>query len=197
MFTINIYLRFALIAFGIIGGGIMSATLGFWYGFPFILMGLILFVGYVIMGTIFSAQQMVMAQDFEGAEKRLGLTLKPEWLYEPNQAAFFLLKGMLAVQRQEHEVGEKLMLKAATYPALGDNEKASIYLQLASIHGNKQRWSVATNYMRKIKDYKVTEPQLKEQIAQTEKALAQRGQMRVGQAQMRIGGGKRRNPRVR
>jgi tetratricopeptide (TPR) repeat protein len=200
MFIINIYLRLALIAFGFIGGGIMIATLGFWYGFPFVLMAIILLVGYFIMGTVQSAGQLFQMQDVEGAEKRLAMTIKPEWLYEPNQAAYYLFKGMFCVHRQEYEAGEKLLLKAASFPMLGNNEKASIYLQLANIHGNKQRWAIAMNYLKKAKEYKVTEPMIKEQIAQTDKALAQRGQMqasmRMGNG-FRTGGGKRRQPRVR
>ena len=200
MFIINIYLRFALIGLGIIGGLILSLTLGFWYGFPFILAGIILLVGYFIMGTVQSASQFIQYQDFEGAQKRLNLTIAPKMLYEPNQAAYYLINGMLCVQRQEFEEGEKLMLKAATFKMLGDNEKSSIYLQLANIHGNKQRWTIALNYLKKAKEYKVTEPQLKEQIAQTDKALQQRGQMqaamRMGNG-FRTGGSKRKQPRVR
>ena len=39
MFTINIYLRFALIGLGIIGGSLLWSAYGFWYGFPFLLVG--------------------------------------------------------------------------------------------------------------------------------------------------------------
>jgi tetratricopeptide (TPR) repeat protein len=199
MFTINIYLRFALIALGFIGGFALIFTLGFWYGFPFVLIAVILLIGYLILGTVQSASQFIQYQDFESAEKQLGLTYFPNMLYEPNQAAFYLLKGMLCMQRKEYEDGEKLMLKAANYKMLGDNEKASIYLQLANVHGSKQKWNTATMYFKKIKEYKVTESTLKEQIAQTDKALQQRGQMHM-QNRMGAGfraGGKRRQPRVR
>ena len=39
MFTINIYLRFALIALLLIGGTLMAIFIGFWYSFPFLLAG--------------------------------------------------------------------------------------------------------------------------------------------------------------
>jgi tetratricopeptide (TPR) repeat protein len=200
MFIINIYLRFALIAVGLIGGIILSATLGFWYGFPFILMAIVLLVGYFILGTVMSAGQMLQYQDFEGAEKRLGLTLAPKMLYEPNQAAYYLLKGMISLQGKDYEQGEELLLKAASYKMLGDNERGGIYVQLASIHGNKQRWNVAINWLKKAKECKVTDSTIKDQIQQIDKALQQRGQIqasqRMGQG-MRGGGGKRRQPRVR
>ena len=69
MFTINIYLKFALIALGLIGGIIMSATMGFWYGFPFILIGLGLLISYFLLGTVASAGQLLQTQDFNAAEK--------------------------------------------------------------------------------------------------------------------------------
>ena len=40
MFTINIYLRFAAIAAGFILGIGLWAAYGFWYGFPFLLIGI-------------------------------------------------------------------------------------------------------------------------------------------------------------
>lgn len=51
MFTINVYLRFALIVGGIIGGAALWAAYGFWYGFPFLLVGVLLLVGYLLLGT--------------------------------------------------------------------------------------------------------------------------------------------------
>lgn len=198
MFTINIYLRFALIAFGILGGLAMSFTLGFWYGFFFILMGIILLVGYILLGTVQSAAMMVQTQDLAGAEQRLKLTWKPEWLYEANQAVYFMLKGMIKMQEQNYEEGEKLLLKAASFKSLGDNEIAGIYMQLASIHANKMRWNQAQAYFNKAKSYKVTEPMIKEQLQMLEKALAQRGQIKANMgAGFRNFGGKRRMPRAR
>ena len=199
MFTINIYLRFALIAFGIIGGVAMSAILGFWYGFLFILMGIALLVGYFLLGTVQSAATLMQMQDFEGAGARLDLTKKPEWLYEPSQAIFYMLKGMIKMQGKDFETGEKLLLKAASFKSLGDNELAGIYMQLASIYANKMSWNQAQAYYNKAKTYKVTEPMIKEQLQLLERALAQRGQMKnsmVG-AGFRQFGGKRRMPKAR
>jgi tetratricopeptide (TPR) repeat protein len=199
MFTINIYLRFALIAFGIIGGVAMSALLGFWYGFLFIVMGIALLVGYFLLGTVQSAATLMQMQDFEGAEARLDLTKKPEWLYEPSQAIFYMLKGMIRMQGKDFETGEKMLLKAASFKALGDNELAGIYMQLASIYANKMNWNQAQAYYNKAKTYKVTEPMIKEQLQLLEKALAQRGQMKNSMmgAGFRQFGGKRRMPKAR
>lgn len=198
MFTVNIYLRFALIAFGIFGGAALSAWLGFWYGFFFILMGLVLLVGYLLLGTVQSAANMVQYQDLDGAEKRLALTWKPQWLYEPSQAVFYMLKGMICMQRQNFEEGERLLLKAASFKSLGDNEQAGIYMQLSSIHANKMRWNQAQAYFNKAKTFKVTEPMIKEQLQMIERALSQRGQVKpyMGGSTRQFGG-KRRMPKGR
>jgi tetratricopeptide (TPR) repeat protein len=198
MFTINIYLRFALMAFGIIGGLLMSITLGFWYGFLFILTGIILAAGYFLLGTVQSAATLVQMQDLEGARRRLAMTIKPGWLYEPNQAIYYMLQGMIKMQEQNFEEGEKLLLKAASFKALGDNELAGIYMQLSGIHANKLRWNQAQAYYNKAKSYKVTEPMIKEQLQMIEKALNQKGQIKASMgAGFRQFGGKRRMPKSR
>ena len=45
MFSINIYLRFALVALCLIGGTVLAFQFGFWYAFPFLLVGVFLLVG--------------------------------------------------------------------------------------------------------------------------------------------------------
>ncbi|MBK8042043.1 MAG: hypothetical protein IPK21_04895 [Haliscomenobacter sp.] len=80
MLTINIYLRFALIAVSIIGGAVLAFAFGFWYAFPFFLAALTLIVGYILLGTVQSAAQFMQATDLEATEKRLNLTLSPKLL---------------------------------------------------------------------------------------------------------------------
>ena len=86
MYTINIYLKFALIALFLIGGTVLAFTAGFWYALPLILIGLVFLASYIFLGTIQSAAQMMQTMDLDGCEKRLALTLKPEWLYVTNRA---------------------------------------------------------------------------------------------------------------
>lgn len=52
MFTINIFLRFALIVGSIIAGIVLTTLYGFWYAFPLYLVALILLVGYLMVGTV-------------------------------------------------------------------------------------------------------------------------------------------------
>jgi hypothetical protein len=91
MFTINIYLRFALIALFIPIAALLNIYLGFWYAFPFYLALPILIAGYIFLGTVQSASNLMQIGDYDGTEKRLNLILKPDWLYTTNRAYFYLL----------------------------------------------------------------------------------------------------------
>lgn len=206
MFTINIYLRFALIALTLIGGLALIFAFGFWYGFPIVLIGLILLAGYVALGTVASAAQIMQAGDLEGAEQRLGLTLRPEWLYVTNRAYYYMIKGSLAIGQKRNEEGEKYLRQAQAVKVPTDNERAMIELQLASINANKGKWKEAEFHYRKLKELKITESAIKEQLKEFEKAFQNRGQIKaasrmgVGGAQMLARPGsksKRRRPKMR
>ena len=110
MFTINIYVRFALIALFLVGGVILAFAYGFWYAFPFLLAGVILLVGYFLLGTVQSAAQMIQDQNFEEAEKRLDLTFKPEWLFSTNRAYYNMVKGTLAAFKKDTDSAATLSL---------------------------------------------------------------------------------------
>lgn len=203
MFTINIYIKFALIALFLGGGIILSLIYGFGYSWILIIIGLILLLSYVLLGTIQSASEMLQKMDFDGAEKRLDLTLKPGWLYVTNRAFYYILKGSLAANRKDNNDAEAYFQKALTLKLPTDNEKAMILLQMAGIQANKNNWTGAKNYFYQCKNLKVTEPTLKDQIKQFEVAINNRGQAKLAQSMgMKAGqsgmmGGKRRRPKMR
>lgn len=178
MFTINIYLKFALIGL-FLGGGILLAFFqGFWYALPLILVGLGLLASYILLGTVQSTAQLVQEQQLDEAEKRLALTWKPDWLYKTNRAFYYMIKGTLAMGRKDNTAAEKWLTKAQSIELPSDNEKAMVYLQLANIHASKNKWNKAKIIMSDLKKLKVTEPVMKEQIKQFEQAINQRGQMK-------------------
>lgn len=190
MFTINIYLRFALIALCLIGGTAMIFGLGFWYAFPFLLIGIVLLVGYVLLGTVQSTAAMVQTMDFDGAEKRLALTYFPNLLYKTNRAFYCMIKGTLAQQRGDDNETEVWLNKAQEMELPTDNENAMVLVQLANLYAKKNQWNKTKAIMSKVKKLKVTEPQLKEQVKQFEKAVTNRGQMKhqMGMQGRRKGG---------
>jgi len=201
MYTINIFLRFALIAACLIGGVVLAVMFGFWYAFPFLLIGVLLLVGYFLLGTVQSAAQIMQSNDFPGAEKRLGLTLFPNILYKGNRAYFYMIKGSLAMQMKRNDEAEELLLRAKEIGLPTDNEKAMVYLQLANMAAVKNNWTSAKNLFREAKQCKITEAPLREQLGQFEKALKSRGTMKAAahrnRGAMMQPGGKRRRPRSR
>ena len=203
MFTINIYLKFALIAI-FLGGGLVLTFLsgyGLMYSWPLLLIGLIFLASYIFLGTIQSAAQMVQTMDFEGAEKRLGLTLNPKWLYVTNRAFYYIIKGSMAMNLQKQTEAETYFNQALDLKLPSENERGMVLLQLANINASKGKWTAAKNYFREVKKMKITEGQLKNQVTEFEKALNQQGQMKSAQMGNRRGqmqpGGKRRRPKMR
>jgi tetratricopeptide (TPR) repeat protein len=198
MFTINIYLKFALIFVCLVGGAAMMAIWGFWYGFPFLLIGIGLLASYIFLGTVQSAAQLMEKMDFEETEKRLKLTLFPKLLYVTNRAFYFIIQGTLALNLKRNDEAEDWFNQAKDLKLPSDSEKGLVLLQLANINANKGKWNQANVYFQEVKKLKITEPQLKEQVQQFERAFKQRGQakhLRTGGA-MRSGG-KRRRPKMR
>lgn len=183
MFSINIYIKFAGIALGLLGGIALSAVYGFWYGFPFILIGLGLLLSYIFLGTVQSTAQLVQSQDFDAAEKRLNLTASPKLLYKTNRAFYYIMKGTLAMNRKDNDEAEQWLLKADAIELPSDNETAMVSLQLANLQASKGKWNAAKIYVAKMKKLKVTEPMLKDQIKQFEKAFTNRGQAKHMQGQ--------------
>lgn len=201
MFTINPYLKFALIAVGIIGGILLSIYQGFWYGFPLWLAGLILLLGYVLLGTVGPAAKALQTQDFDKAETLLNLTVFPRLLYVSNRAYYYMLKGSIAMQNKDLDAGEKYLKMAEAIEVPTDNEKAMLQIQLANIAASRNKWKQAEIYMKNLKGLKITEPGIKEQKKMLEKAMKNKGQMkaasRMGNKGMMQAGGKRRRPKMR
>ncbi|MBK9984565.1 MAG: tetratricopeptide repeat protein [Saprospiraceae bacterium] len=198
MFTINLKLKIAAIIIGIFGGFTLVFTAGFWYGFPFILIGIGFLVSYILLGTVQSAAQLLEKVKFVEAEERLKWTLNPNWLYVTNRAFYFIMKGSIAANLNRPDEAEGYFEKAKDLKLPSDNERALVYLQLANIKANQGKWPQAKAYFHQIKKFNVSEGMLKDQIKQFEKALNQSGNavhLRSGQAMQP--GGKRRRPKMR
>jgi hypothetical protein len=199
MFTINIYLRFALIIGTLVLGILLATMYGFWYSFPFFLICIILLVGYLLTGTVQSAGMLLQAQDIEGAKKRLQLTFFPKLLFGPGRSAYYMLQGALSMQGKNYKEAEIYLKESEKSKYTSDNEKAMIYLQQANLAAMKNNLREAKMLVDKTDDLKVTEPVIREQMKQFKQALSQSGQMTM---QNRIlasqrGGSKQRRPRMR
>ncbi len=201
MFTINIYLKFALIALFLGGGILLAFTISFWYALPLILIGLGLLASYIFLGTIQSAALMMQKMDFDACEQRLALTFKPNWLYVTNRAYYFLIKGSIAIQRNQAEGAEMWFNKAQSLKLPSDNERAMILIQMINIHLTKNRITQANNAYRELKKLNLTTDMFKDQIKMIDDVMKQQGRMKMaGQMDQRMmfrPGGKRKMPRIR
>ncbi len=205
MLNINIYLLFGLIVLFLGGGIVLSFIVSFWYAFPLLLIGVILFAIYLLFGSVNSAAKHIQSGAFEKAEEILNLTWKPNWLYVTQRAFYYIMKGSIAMNNKDMKTAESLFDQALQMNLPSDNERGMVLLQLANINATKGKWQAAKKYFRDIKKLKITESQIKEQVAQFEKALGNQGQMKAARSmgkqgmQMMHGGGKskRRRPKMR
>jgi len=207
MFIINIYLKFFLIALGLIGGAVCTALFGFWYAFPLWILGIAMLISYILLGTVSSAAQLIQEQNFGEAEQRLTLTKFPKFLYVTNRAFYYIMKGTLSAQSGDSKVAESHFNTALNLKLPSDNEKAMVLMQLANIKAQKGNWTAATNYFKDVKKLKITQSDIKNQVDYFEKAMKNnksqiktaRSMGKQGMRMMQQGGGssKRRRPKMR
>jgi len=204
MINLNIYVLLGATAALLLGGVLLAIFVGFWYAFPVLLIGIIGLVVYILFGSVNSAAKHIQEGDFVNAEKKLGLTWKPEWLYVTQRAFYYIMQGSISMNNKDTSAAEAHFDRALSMDLPSDNEKGMVLLQLANLNATKGKWNAAKKYYREIKQLKVTETQIKEQIDQFGKALSQSGQMKPGNtmgrgAQMMQAGGKskRRRPKMR
>jgi len=190
MFTINIYLRFALIVGGIVGGIALWAGFGFWYGFPLLLAGIILLAGYLMLGTILSTNQLVGQQRLDEAEARLKLTFFPKILLMGYKGVFYMTHGAIAMQRRDFTTAEGWLKKSLDLGLPSDNERGAAMLQLVMVHAAKKNLKAAQSQFVELKKLNVTEPMLKEQIKEVDKQMKQAGQAMSPATMAMMGGGK-------
>lgn len=204
MFTINIYLRFALIAIGILGGIGLWIGLGFWYGFPFLLVGIVLLAGYILLGTILSSNQLLGKQQLQAAQDRLQMTYFPKLLLTGYKGVYFMTHGALAMQKRDYNTAEGWLKKSLDAGLPSDNERGAAMLQLVMIAASRNNVKAAQSQFAELKKLNVTEQMLKEQIREVEKQMKQLNQaMSPGMMSSMMGakgfrpGGKRRTPKMR
>ena len=203
MFVINIYLRFALILGGILGGIGLWMGYGFWYGFPFLLVGIIMLAGYLMLGTILSTNQLLSQQRLEEAEKRLSLTFFPNILLMGYKGVYYMTHGALAMQKRDFSTAETWLKKSLAAGLPSENEKGAAMLQLVMVAAGKNNLKSAQTQFAELKKLNVTEPMLKEQIREVEKQLKQAGQAMNPSMMGMMGGkgfrpgGKRKQPKMR
>jgi hypothetical protein len=190
MFSINIYLRFALIAVGFIGGAILWSAYGFWYGFPFLFVAVLLLAGYLLLGTIMSTNTLLSQMRLEEAEARLKLTFFPRLLLMGYKGVYYMTQGAIAMQRKDWNESERLIKQALAAGLPTDNERGAAMLQLLMISAQRGNRNNLTNQLADIKKLNITDSTLREQIKEIEKQLKLAAQNPMNPSTLAMMGGR-------
>lgn len=89
--------------------------------------------------------------DFDKAEKRLDLIKKPELMVSGQEAYYYLMRGMILIQKNQMSKSESFFKKALSKGLYMDHDKAMAKLNLAAIAGAKRRKREALNWLTQAK----------------------------------------------
>lgn len=89
--------------------------------------------------------------NFDTAEKRLDLIKKPELMINGQEAYFYLMRGMILIQKNQMSKSEGFFKKALNTGLYMDHDKAMAKLNLAAIAGAKRRKREALNWLAQAK----------------------------------------------
>jgi hypothetical protein len=190
MFSINIYLRFALIAVGILGGVALWSAYGWGYGLPFLIVGVILLLGYFFVGTIMSSNMLIGQMRLDEAEQRLNMTFFPKLLLPGYKGVYYMTKGAIAMQRKDWAASERLIKEALSAGLPTDNERGAAMLQLLMIGVQRGQRNNLTQKLADIKKLNITDPSLREQLAEVEKQLKLAAQNPMNPSTLAMMGGR-------
>jgi hypothetical protein len=198
-FTIPLQIRFLLIALFLGGGVVASFYISFWWALPLILIGLFLLAGYFLFGTIMGAGHLLQTQQFDAALAHLDKTKFPQYMFKMNRAYYHMIRGTINLYKKNNEIAEKELKISLEIGFQSDNEKGMVMMQLLQLEGQKGNIQSIKNMFREIKELKITEPNLRSQIADLDKQLSNAPSSgRAGMQQMgSFGGGKRPRPKMR
>ena len=107
--------------------------------------------------TIYFNEVMVMVflnvrkGNFDKAEKRLDLIKKPELMVKGQEAYYYLMRGMILIQKNNMTKSEGFFKKALNTGLYMDHDKAMAKLNLAAIAGAKRRKREALNWLSQAK----------------------------------------------
>ena len=130
--------------------------------FPIIIV-IALIAKHLLIGTVNAAAMKMQTQDFEGAERLLKYTFKPNWLRFTYHGMYFWIKSTLAFQRKDFKTTERLS-NIALGLDLQDDFKAMIYLQLINIYGSKNNRIKVKELYQKAKKLTITQEMVKENV---------------------------------
>jgi len=132
----------------IVGGVAMHLYAGFWAGFFFYLIGVILIFTHFFFGPLRLIQEYMETGDMEGAERVLDSIKFPNLLYKPIRSVYFTLKGNLAMMKQDYSAAEKHMKKGLDLGMPMKEAEGASLLQMGMLAAQKNDLKQAESYIR-------------------------------------------------
>jgi len=117
----------------------------------------ILLIMILVIVTIWFNEVMLMVflsvrkGNFDKAEKRLDWITKPELMVKGQEAYYYLMRGMVLIQKNQMSKSEGFFKKAINTGLYMDHDKAMAKLNLAAIAGAKRRKREALNWLAQAK----------------------------------------------
>ena len=177
------FILFVIAAVALVPLHLWAGFAGSWIS---ILILVILLVKHLLIGTVNAAATKMQEGDFEGAERTLNYTFKPEWLRFTYHGMYYWLKSTMAFRKKEMKESERLA-NIALGLELQDDFKAMIYLQLINIYGQRNNRQKVKELYKKAKKLTVTQEMVRQNIIEVGQMLdgthAQQKQMMGKKAQ--------------
>lgn len=141
------YRLFVAVAFIAVGAA-LNYTSGFWAGFFFYLVAVILVFSHFFFGPLRLIQEYMEKGDMEGAEKVLNSIKYPNLLYKPIRSVYYTLKGNLAMMKQDFTSAEKHMKKGLDLGMPMKEAEGASLLQMGMLSVQKNDLKGAESYIR-------------------------------------------------
>ena len=140
--------RFPLGLFFLASGIAVNLYTGFWPSFILYLIALIAIASHFFIGPLRLIQVHIESGNVEAAEKVLNSIWFPNLLYKPIRSAYYILKGNMAMMRQDFEGAEKHMKKSLDLGSPMKEAEGANKLQLGMMALQKGDWKQGESYIR-------------------------------------------------
>ena len=165
-------IRLLLVLLFLVLGIVIHAVNGIGDAWYLYVASILLLTTHFLFGNVWNAFRLIQKGNVTEAENILNQIKRPEWLYKKNRAYYHFIKGMIALQRKELEVGEQHMKEAVQLGLRNNNDNAMARLNLAHISFVQQRYTTAKKQLEKVKAYQPSDLIIKQNIEELEQALS-------------------------
>ncbi len=114
--------------------------------------GLIVY-GYFKYGTVYAAFQQLKKENFDKAEKLIAKIKNPNNLSKQQKSYYHFTTGIIASEKNELDFANSELNKALEIGLRTKNDTSIVLLNLAHIEYEREEWSFAKEYIKKLEDF--------------------------------------------